>query len=158
MTDTYRLDRRPGKGAKLCSRCQLWFLPGPRERVCFACLRPSERTVKALRDERVNPQVSSLGHSRTRVGPNERVKHQRRGLRAAPGRAVCMELAREEAEWDHWHGISHACRNPASAQAELTESTGRRHPYRGSRPEHSGYCVVLPCVCTCHVKAYGGTS
>lgn len=34
--------------AKVCNRCDLWFLAAPRERVCTACLRPSERAARAV--------------------------------------------------------------------------------------------------------------
>lgn len=37
-----QLPAAPGN-AKVCTRCSLWFLAAPRERVCFGCLLPAER-------------------------------------------------------------------------------------------------------------------
>jgi hypothetical protein len=50
--------------------------------------------------------------------------------------------------------ISHACKYPAEPQAEIMRGhRGRRHPFEGSRPEWSGYCVPNRCNCKCHVTA-----
>jgi hypothetical protein len=34
---------------KVCNRCELWFLAGPRERACDGCATNTERTARALR-------------------------------------------------------------------------------------------------------------
>ncbi len=46
--------------------------------------------------------------------------------------------------------ISHACEFPADQQAVLIGPLTHRHPYIGSRPQYSGYCVIAACECECH--------
>lgn len=134
MTEAYRLERRP-HGGKLCSRCAKWFIPGPRERVCFPCLRPSEKAVRAQRPDLGILTVNAQTHTRVPTRHFNRQNAQVRRLRNPLGRAICMELAREAAYEDHFFGVSSAC--------------SRRH---------HDECIVKPCACAHHVKAYGGTS
>lgn len=60
-----------------------------------------------------------------------------------------LELAVEAAKE---RGISAACQNPTTQQADIFPWNGyaRRHPYFGERVESSGYCVSVDCSCDCH--------
>jgi len=64
------------------------------------------------------------------------------------GGKLCRLLTQEA---DQEFFVSSACRFPAQQQAEILPSDrGHRHPYRGPRPQWSGYCVVESCACPCH--------
>ena len=83
MTKTYgyrtkrQLPADEGK-PKVCTRCDLWFLAGFRERVCQGCQTPSERAKRAAQATTLttpvkpeNPQVRlcPLGCRSTRKDP-----------------------------------------------------------------------------------------
>lgn len=58
-----------------------------------------------------------------------------------------LAIAADNKPW-----VSYGCQHPTEMQAPVLEShRHRRHPYRGRRPEWSGYCVVESCACTCHI-------
>jgi hypothetical protein len=44
--------------AKVCRKCDLWFNPRPRQRVCDGCQPPARRTLAAIRDAGVNGESS----------------------------------------------------------------------------------------------------
>ena len=85
------LPAAPGK-PKVCTRCTLWFLAGPRERACEGCLTYGERTrraarrgpqsdSKALETEPIvtirRHMVCPLERSQTRMDPFLRLAHKR---------------------------------------------------------------------------------
>jgi hypothetical protein len=66
-------------------------------------------------------------------------------------RYQAVNTAVDENGNEHEIWISSGCRYPRQQQAEIVPGDqGRRHPYSGSRPEWSGYCVIKTCECPCH--------
>jgi len=132
---------------KVCNRCELWFLAGPRQRVCEACHTNQERTLHALKSalaegEKLRNPVSG---DILWVAYFNSIKPQVR---------ACAELAFQTASEEQFEWVSQACKYPKQPQAEHLPSA-RQHPYAGDRPEESGWCTGA-CNCTCHIKVYEG--
>jgi hypothetical protein len=141
ITKTYGFERkrdlpRADGNPKTCNKCRLWFLAGPRERLCTACLPRKKRAEKALRQVLTRPRGFKGAKAQVRRGLN------------------CRLEARETSFAERLTHVSQACRYPKQPQADHLPSA-RQHPYAGDRPEESGWCTGA-CNCTCHVKVYEG--
>lgn len=117
---TYGYDRRskvpalPRTTPKVCKTCNCWFAARPRESVCDGCVRPKERTLRALKDP-PKPITPGRGIGRPNAQRNRGVKvvfSEPLGLtftaKVGDPRATVLEcrvLAYEEAARQRWkHG------------------------------------------------------
>jgi hypothetical protein len=83
---------------KVCTRCDLWFLAGPRERTCFGCLPASQRTLRAVRTA---PPGAGTGvrRSRGKAAGHDYLKSAPLGVTFKPGTPLSKVLAVEAAAW-----------------------------------------------------------
>jgi hypothetical protein len=63
----------PATSPKVCSKCDNWFAARPREAICDGCVRPKERTLRALKDP-PKPITPGCRNGRPNVQVNRGVK------------------------------------------------------------------------------------
>jgi hypothetical protein len=90
------LPARPGN-AKVCTRCDRWFLAAPFERVCFGCLRPAERTLRALK--RPAEVITPATPKRRENAQVNGTRSEALGVTFKPGVPLSKVLAVEAAAW-----------------------------------------------------------
>jgi hypothetical protein len=87
------LPAAPGN-AKVCTRCDLWFLAAPRERTCFGCLPRGKRTLRATQGATTGNAVAGK-----KAKVNGHLKSTFLGLDFKPGTPLSKVLAIEAAAW-----------------------------------------------------------